>query len=513
MGLLAEACQVAGNQGIDLFSYSNNRLLAGAEYEAQYTQWIGVPYTFYTNADKANQYYISAGYHGRLGNCQDYELLYNHYVVLKHQNAPNVKRFAELLRPEGGNADIFGYGTLTYTLDAKLSPYPPSPPPPVPMDCVATGGVGRVYLKWSPSGAYSTQGYNVSRATTSGGPYTSIFSTTGNTSPVYTDTKVENGTTYYYVVSAINQAGVSADSTEVSATPVAAGALPDGWSDAELGKPTVPGSATYATASHGTFIVAGEGTGIGGKEDGGHFTYKSVHGDFTITARLADKVGKVNKVGIMMRQSLDPNAPALAMTLGEIGGRQARFGTRSSPGGSMTEQFGNDYTGVPVWFRLQRTGNTFTASQSPDGITWFTVGTSTDSMSPNYLIGMVASSASDKGELATAMFENVLTEITPPPPPDAPDDLTATSDGSNINLAWKAKDSGHDGIKIECSSDNENFYEIADLPAGSTRFINTGLTTKPYFYRLRTYNTGGYSPYSSTASATPAADYKQTASK
>jgi hypothetical protein len=71
-----------------------------------------------------------------------------------------------------------------------------------------------VALSWSaPSGATS---YNVQRSTTNGGPYTSIATPTTTS---YTDTGVTNGTTYYYVVAAVNGAGQSANSSQVSATP------------------------------------------------------------------------------------------------------------------------------------------------------------------------------------------------------------------------------------------------------------------------------------------------------
>ena len=50
-------------------------------------------------------------------------------------------------------------------------------------------------------------------ATTSGGPYSTIGSPTATG---YTDTTAVNGTTYYYVVSAVNSSGESANSSEAA---------------------------------------------------------------------------------------------------------------------------------------------------------------------------------------------------------------------------------------------------------------------------------------------------------
>ena len=59
--------------------------------------------------------------------------------------------------------------------------------------------------------------YNVKRSTTDGGPYTTIAS--GVTTTSYTNTGLTNGTTYYYVVSAVNSVGESGNSNQASATP------------------------------------------------------------------------------------------------------------------------------------------------------------------------------------------------------------------------------------------------------------------------------------------------------
>ena len=89
-------------------------------------------------------------------------------------------------------------------------------PPGAPTVFSALAGDQQVLLLWQ--GVPFATGYNVKRATTSGGPYTPV--TNGITGASFTDSGVNNGTTYYYVLTATNQIGESAASAEVSATPV-----------------------------------------------------------------------------------------------------------------------------------------------------------------------------------------------------------------------------------------------------------------------------------------------------
>lgn len=83
-----------------------------------------------------------------------------------------------------------------------------------PTNLMATAGNAQVALTWAAvSGATS---YNMKRSTTDGGPYTIIASPVATN---HTDTTAVNGTTYFYVVSAVNGGGESFNSTQVSATP------------------------------------------------------------------------------------------------------------------------------------------------------------------------------------------------------------------------------------------------------------------------------------------------------
>jgi hypothetical protein len=108
------------------------------------------------------------------------------------------------------DADVLALGTGGYG-------------PPAPSNLTAIAGNNTVALAWTASGA---TGFNVKRATVQNGPYTTIAPNISASSTNYTDNSAVNGTTYYYVVSAISY-GESPNSNEVSATPLPVTATPN----------------------------------------------------------------------------------------------------------------------------------------------------------------------------------------------------------------------------------------------------------------------------------------------
>lgn len=93
--------------------------------------------------------------------------------------------------------------------------------PAAPSGLGATPGDATITLQWT--GSSGATSYKVKRSTSSGGPYSPVASPASTS---YSDTGVTNGTAYYYVVSALNSAGESGDSSQASATPVAAISAP-----------------------------------------------------------------------------------------------------------------------------------------------------------------------------------------------------------------------------------------------------------------------------------------------
>lgn len=109
------------------------------------------------------------------------------------------------------------YGTSGNSNEVSATPVAP---PGAPTGLTATPGNAQVALTWNAvSGA---TGYNVKRSTTTGGPYSIVNSPTTTN---FTDTGLSNGTTYFYVVSAVNSGVEGPNSNEKSARPFATTAL------------------------------------------------------------------------------------------------------------------------------------------------------------------------------------------------------------------------------------------------------------------------------------------------
>lgn len=85
-----------------------------------------------------------------------------------------------------------------------------------PTSLAATGG-SSVVLTWTATVDTYASGYDLRRATVSGGPYSVVASISPRTTVTATDTPAGTGT-YYYVLRSVFQNWTSADSNEASAT-------------------------------------------------------------------------------------------------------------------------------------------------------------------------------------------------------------------------------------------------------------------------------------------------------
>jgi hypothetical protein len=242
--LAGPLCEMAWNQGDDLFGLDNNRFLAGAEYVAKANltdsngSFYEMPFSVYVNR-QGTMTTMSTGGRPNLRYC--WELIYNHYVNRKGLSAPWVAQMATLLRPEkdAWNGDQPSMGTLTFTREPIAIGAAPS-------GLTAHAANGNVELSWWGS-AYAT-GYQVQRATSASGPFTTIGTVTEPRT--WTD-KPGDGVWHYRVVASTSGGDLVGAGTQRVALP----------SELRLHLPLNEGSGTRAADDSGNGFNASLATG------------------------------------------------------------------------------------------------------------------------------------------------------------------------------------------------------------------------------------------------------------
>jgi len=282
---------------------------------------------------------------------------------------------------------IINHGTIinrskTYTLPANLTNLGTVlSVPGAPGGLVATPASGSVTLAWNAvSGATS---YTVKQSAFPTGPFAAVATTTATNQVIG---GLVNGISYHFAISASNATGEGADSTPVAATP---SGLPAPFVTTDIGTVGLAGGASH---SAGTYTVQGAGAGITGTADACRFVYQTASGDCDVRVRVTSltNTGSGAKVGVMIRESLAANARSAGVWLTPTSGIQ--FTRRTSTGGTTAV---SSATGLaaPYWVRLNRSGSTFRAYYSANGITWTQFGSNrTISMASTTYLGIATTS-------------------------------------------------------------------------------------------------------------------------
>lgn len=142
----------------------------------------------------------------------------NYYKLTLEVNGSSIKGYLnDELKLEFTDADypngriaLYNIGDTNYD-DIVVSDFSSVPAQPTGLTATATDG--QISLSWTAvSGAVS---YNVKRSVTDGSGYETIAEPTTNS---YVDTDIVPGTTYFYVVSAVNDIGEGPNSAQADAT-------------------------------------------------------------------------------------------------------------------------------------------------------------------------------------------------------------------------------------------------------------------------------------------------------
>ncbi|GGS60405.1 alginate lyase family protein [Streptomyces griseoviridis] len=546
VGLLADAAQVAWNQGVDLWGCDADRILANTEYAARYNLGGDVP--FVPDLDRTGKYIktaVSATGRGTLPPV--YEMVYAHYAGVRGRDAPYTR--AAVFRGTGGsrvvegsNDDLPGFGTFAYAGAKASAPAVPTAPAGV----TAVGDADAVTVSWLPSAG--AESYTVRRAKAAGGPYETIA--TGVDTATYTDRHAEAGRTYLYSVTAANARGTGAGSAPAAATR----GLPAPWSTRDVGTVEIPGSAAYDGER---FVLEASGTAD---------TYRLVHlplrGNGTITARIVFPLSsQYAKIGVTLRDSLDPEAAYAAMLIQGLplhtwsgvwtvrpsaGAEVSATGSTPVPPSQQqaittaasfpisdlgtlpesatplqapyVEGAGDGYRlRAPYWVRVTRQDARCTGAISPDGVHWTEVGTARVGLGGTVYAGLVLTSClgvdEDHAETGTGAFDNVSVTApsgdvwATPRPTRTAADLHAVAGADAIGLSWTDPDLSARYTVLRSDTASGPYRALAtDVgPVGfgtRIRFTDaTGIPGRTYHYTVAKTGSGGVGPRSQSASA------------
>lgn len=126
MGQMGAICEMAWNQGDDLYSYDGRRFMKAAQYVAKYNLGSSVPYTTYNwgsgqNCAPQSQTVISAASRGQVRPV--WAMLHYHYNRRVNLDDKYISQMCFSVAPEGGGGDYgtdsggfdqLGFGTLMY---------------------------------------------------------------------------------------------------------------------------------------------------------------------------------------------------------------------------------------------------------------------------------------------------------------------------------------------------------------------------------------------------------------
>lgn len=360
----------------------------------------------------------------------------------------------------------------------------PTQPPFTPANLTAVASNAAVQLSWND--AVGAARYLVKRSTTSGSGYTTIAS--GVTVTSYLDSGLVNGSTYYYVVAATNNYGVSSDSVEASATPSDIRALYAFEGNAQ----DTSGSGNHGTANALSY-VAGK-VGAQAAQFNGTSSYVSIPRSVTDNFTVAMWVKTTDTAGTAGAQWWNGKG----LVDGEVGGGGADWGTAIVNGkfvlgvgssGSDTTLASSVNINDGTWHHVAATRNNTSGAMAvyvdgvlrgsgtgPTGSRTFPTVLRIGSLQTanNFLNGTLDDVRLYDRILALGEIAALIAS------PAAPTNLVATIGDASVALSWSA------------SSNATSYYVKRSLASGtgytaiatntSLAFTNTGLSNGTLYY-------------------------------
>jgi len=385
---------------------------------------------------------------------------------------------------------------------------PSQPTQPVaPVNLIADGGTGQVALSWDAVG--NATSYNLYYSTSAGLTTANATKQANVTSP-YVLTGLAAGTTYYFVVTAVNGSGEGTASGVASATTAAA--QPIVVAPAAPANPIATGGTNQVSVSWGAVASATSynvyyATSNGVTKSTGtkiaNATSPMVQTGLTAGTTYYYVVTAVNSAGesaasvqvaaTTLPAVPVPSAPAAPTSVTASGGaNQATISWAAVNGASSYNLYWSTTSGV-----TKTNGTKVAGVTSPYVKTGLAAGTT------YYFVVTAANSA---GESAASAQASAATNAAPPALPAAPTGFSATGGSSQVSLSWSPV-SGATSYNLYWSTTSGVTKTSGTKIANAVSpYTQTGLAAgTTYYYVVTAVNSAGEGPASAQASAVTAA--------
>ena len=374
--------------------------------------------------------------------------------------------------------------------------YQSLPPAPTAVTALAVSS-SRINLSWQDASSNET-GFEIERSITPNSGFASI-ATVGANSTSFADEGLLPLSQYYYRIRAIHALGSSDYSLEVNASTLAVPPTAPTSLDASVnGQQIILNWIDGSNQETGFHVERSFSAGFGFAlvttvpANTTTFTDVGLNGDTQYFYRIA----AVNSGG---SSAYSNEVSAITSPAPPIAPSQLQATTISASEINLTW---NDVSTNEVGFQVEQTlasgGEFILIATIPSNTTQYRI----EGLAPNTAYRFRIRAFNSAG---TSAYTGPVNSTTLPIAPAAPEALTAHAlSTTQISLMWLDQSDHETGFQLERSTTSESgFHLVATITANNTIYQDVNLSAETtYFYRIRSFNSGGYSAFTEVASAT-----------